>query len=351
MQVTTTSFTVAEYCQQMIDKSVVVNKKYQRSPGVWPPASRSYLIDTILSGYPIPKLSLYQKTDLRSRKTRKEIVDGQQRSQSILDFYENRLRISGKESGWKGKRFSDLEGEDQLKFLEYSLSVDLFVGATDPEIRQVFRRINAYQVPLNNPEARHATFQGVFKWFVVGITEKYAQLLKDIGVFTERQLIRMSDAALITEVIYAHEKGIESASDPRLKDFYKEHEETFEAEKYARLLDHVFSAVLELKYLHNGALMKSYHFYSLMLALSHVVYRPVDAFQELFEIDQSFHSITEAAQFRLSQLAVALEEPDAHRKDFGGFLTASEKGTNRLSQRQTRFRWMCAALTDSPFPS
>ena len=79
MKLTTTTFTVAEYCDQMIAGSIIINSDYQRSPKVWPPAAKSYLIDSVLLGYPIPKLSLYQKTDLRSRKTIKEIVDGQQR--------------------------------------------------------------------------------------------------------------------------------------------------------------------------------------------------------------------------------------------------------------------------------
>jgi hypothetical protein len=68
----------------MREKSIIVNHDYQRSDKVWPPAARSYLIETILLGFPIPKLSLYQTTDLKTKKTKKEIVDGQQRSQVML---------------------------------------------------------------------------------------------------------------------------------------------------------------------------------------------------------------------------------------------------------------------------
>jgi hypothetical protein len=60
-----------------------VNRNYQRSDQVWPAIAKSYLIETILLGYPVPKLSLYQVLDLKSRKTSKEIVDGQQRSVTI----------------------------------------------------------------------------------------------------------------------------------------------------------------------------------------------------------------------------------------------------------------------------
>lgn len=102
MKVTPTTFTVAEYCEQMRRGDIVVNRDYQRSSKVWPPAARSYLMDTILLGYPMPKLSLYSKTDLKTKKTIKEIVDGQQRSQAILAFADDEFRISG-QSSFAGK--------------------------------------------------------------------------------------------------------------------------------------------------------------------------------------------------------------------------------------------------------
>lgn len=171
MRVTPGNFTIAEYCQQMKDSSIIVNHDYQRSEKVWPPAARSYLIETILLGFPIPKLALYQTTDLKTKRTTKEIVDGQQRSQTIFDFLQGSLRISGK-GRFGGKTFAQLEEEEQQKFVDYSLTVDLFVSATSDEIRQVFRRMNSYTVPLNPQEKRHATHQGEFKWFIIEMVER-----------------------------------------------------------------------------------------------------------------------------------------------------------------------------------
>jgi hypothetical protein len=78
-----TNYTIADYCAAMQRKEIVVNSDYQRSDKVWPPAARSFLIETILLNYSMPKLSLYQVTDVKSRKTYKEIVDGQQRSKIV----------------------------------------------------------------------------------------------------------------------------------------------------------------------------------------------------------------------------------------------------------------------------
>lgn len=273
MQVITTSYTVAEYCDQMLASAIVVNRDYQRTPSVWPPSARSYLIDTILLGYPVPKLSLYQKTDLKSRTTIKEIVDGQQRSQAILDFYEDKFHITG-HSSFKGRRFSTLDELEQKQLVDYSLSADLITGASDEDIRQMFRRINSYTVPLNYEEHRHATNQGEFKWFVIEMTERYSSMLKSFGVFAERQLSRMQDARLFTELAMAIDHGVETYSKTKLDRFYSAHEAGWNREaEFVRRVTGAFDRVSEWKEIHNGPLMKSANFYSLILAVFHHVER------------------------------------------------------------------------------
>src|SRR5258706_2201265 len=143
MQVTPSGYTIAQFCQLMEQTTIKVNRDYQRTAQAWPLAARSYLIDTVLSGYPMPKISLYQKTDVKKRSTFMEIVDGQQRSQAISDFFKGTLRLSGN-TQWAGKTYAQLSEEDQGKFLNYHITTDIFVGATDNDIRQMFKRINSY---------------------------------------------------------------------------------------------------------------------------------------------------------------------------------------------------------------
>src|SRR5690349_9743601 len=105
--------TVSEYCRSMQRREITVNRDYQRSDKVWPDAARSFLIETILMGYPVPKLSLQQETDLRTRETIKRIIDGQQRSKAILDFFNDELRLSStlELEDAAGKRYTDLPEE------------------------------------------------------------------------------------------------------------------------------------------------------------------------------------------------------------------------------------------------
>jgi hypothetical protein len=341
MHVTNTSFTVAEYCQQLATGLLVVNKDYQRSNKVWPPAARSYLIETLLLGYPIPKISLYQKTDLKSRKTYKEIVDGQQRSQAINDFYTNKLRLSGR-SDFSGRTYDTLEDESKAAFVNYSINCDLFVNATEEDIRQVFRRINAYTVPLNAAEKRHAIYQGELKWFIVEMCEKYSQLFKTMGVYTESQLGRMNDAAILSDIIYTLHNGIKSQSDKLINDFYRDNDSTFDGSaKLRSRLKEALAQIGNWNDLHNGPLMKQYSFYTLLLALLHKAHH-YSALDEHYTFDKksqpSNNSLT-----NLSTLASAIEQPNEYKK-FSKFVEACSEATNRIGPRVTRFKWLCKAL-------
>ena len=341
MQVTTTSFTIAEYCGQMARGEIVVNHDYQRSQKVWPPAARSYLIDTVLLGFPIPKLTLYQSTDLRSRQTVKEIVDGQQRSQALCSYLNGRFRLSSR-SQHAGRRFGQLDEADQRRFLEYGLSADVLVAATEAEIRQLFRRINSYTIPLNDQETRHAVYQGAFKWFIVELSEQYAQLLKQFGVFGERQLTRMADAQLLAELVRALMQGIATSQAADLEELYRRYEDQFDEQENVRArFATTFDRLLSWRDLHGGPLMRPYNFYSLFLAVTHAM-EPVAALQAAYQLDAPRDVEDGLFLSNLSVLADALESPEQY-EDLTEFVAAAQQATNVGAQRTARFIWFCRA--------
>jgi hypothetical protein len=57
MQVTRNVFTIADLVKWLDEKSLIINRDYQRGSGLWPINARSYFIDTILNGYPFPKVT------------------------------------------------------------------------------------------------------------------------------------------------------------------------------------------------------------------------------------------------------------------------------------------------------
>jgi hypothetical protein len=341
MKLTTTLYTIAEYCGQMSRDEIIVNHEYQRSQRVWPPAARSYLIDTILLGYPVPKLTLYQRTDLLSRQTTKEVVDGQQRSQAILSFLNGKMRLSSRSPN-AGRTFAKLDERDQHNFLEYNLAADVVSGVTDVEIRDIFRRINSYTVPLNDAEKRHAVFQGEFKWFVVDLTEAYAGTLKRIGVFGERQLTRMADAQLFAEIVRAMISGIATSQPEDMEELYKRHEDAFpEMDDVRARIDAVLDRLVGWPDLHSGPLMRPYNFYSLFLAIAHLQ-NPLPSLTTAYALEQSRDVNDPGFLANLAVLADALDEPENY-PDLEEFVNAASQATNVAGKRLIRFEWFCTA--------
>lgn len=327
---------------------IIVNRHYQRSDKVWPHAAKSFLIETILLGYPVPKLSLYQITDVKTRRTVKEIVDGQQRTLTIKEFFDNKLRLSTTLDfhDAAGRTYDELPEPIQHTFLDYSLSVDTFTGATPDQIREVFRRINSYTVPLNPEEQRHATYQGSMKWFIYELSRRYDAVMLALGTFTQGRLVRMQDAKLYSEIVHALLNGLQTTKKQQLDTLYKTHDERFShAATINARIQRAMDSVLLLEDLHQGQLMRPHIFYSLLLAVTHVQ-DPVDVFQNIARIEGPTDIDAGRVLPALSELAVALED-DAVDKRFADFISACANRTNVQPQREERFRWLVRALRET----
>ena len=345
MRIVPTNMTIADYCLAMDRQEIVVNRDYQRRDEVWPQQARSYLIETVMLGFPMPKFSLYQITEAATRMTYKEIVDGQQRSKTIKDFYSDRLKLSRTLETVEiaGRIYSDLDEELQKNFLDYQLSIDLYVAARPEEIREVFRRMNSYTVPLNYEEQRHANYQGPFKWFVQRIAGKYSGSFKKIGLFTDRQLIRMADTKLVAEICHAILKGIQTTNPKALGRLYKEFDEEFLIED--ALEEKLLSAldtIVSWSNIHNTALMKHYQIYSLSLAVIHQL-EPIEQLQPRYESDGADGFDEAVASQALSRISDALEDPEGHA-ELAHFVEASSRSTNTGENRAMRFITYSEAL-------
>lgn len=345
MNIVPTNVTAADYCQAMQRGEIVVNREYQRSDKVWPPAARSYLIETMLLGYPMPKLSLYQVTDLKSKKTFKEIVDGQQRSIAILDFFKDRLRLSQalETDDVAGKTYSELDDEHKQRFLDYGLNCDVFVSTIPEEVREVFRRMNSYTIPLNPEEHRHAFFQGEFKWFIHRLARRFDESFVRIGLFGQKQLVRMTDMKLLAEICHGLLFGIQTTNKKKLEQLYKDKDKLFEEEHdcETRIVE-ALDQLLAWSEVYGGALMKPHIVYSLVLALIHMR-RPVSPLQGVVSSPSLEALDREIVVSNMAQLAEALQNPEGFA-DFEEFVAACSSRTNVRSQRELRFKWLCKTL-------
>ena len=87
LNVAKTVYKVSDFLSWQRNGSLVLSPSFQRRP-VWSHASKSYLIDTVVQGLPIPIIFLREQTDLKTLEPIREVVDGQQRLRTLLAFIE-----------------------------------------------------------------------------------------------------------------------------------------------------------------------------------------------------------------------------------------------------------------------
>lgn len=345
MIINSNNYSVLEIINMLERRELIVNKDYQRGSGLWPDGPSSYFIDTILEGYPFPKIYMYEFMDRPNRGLRKEIVDGQQRIKTITRYYHNEFALRG-DSQYAGMRFDDLDPEVQDRFLAYAVSVDVIRNATRSEILQMFRRMNAYTLPLNEPEKRHSTFQGDFKWFINRMSDQLNEFFVQFGVFTDRQILRMADADLLSDSVLAMERGVISTSEGDLRALYRRYDENFlDADDYALRLEETFQFIGgALEPLRNSHMMKPYALHSLVTGLIHCRFG-IPAIAEAWEVEPTGRFAVNAAAALEGLLALA-QAHEAKEEDgpYATYVWGCLAGTNRAPRRTARVAAILRAL-------
>ena len=104
---------------------------------VWRDIHKIDFIKTILLGLPFPQIFISKgKIDVEKMQSVSCIVDGQQRTNAIIDFVDNKFSVDG-------RTFSSLSGDDKSEFLKYEIPViELDLENNDPIVQEIFQRIN-----------------------------------------------------------------------------------------------------------------------------------------------------------------------------------------------------------------
>lgn len=349
MKVDESRYSIANIRDMMQRGDLTANREYQRSPGLWPNGPRSYFIDTILSGFPFPKIYFHEFLEKATKRTRAQIVDGQQRVTTIIDFINNNFALGKNSKNNEGKRFSDLDEDIQDSFLSYTISVDVIRDADRPQILEMFRRMNAYTLPLNAAEKRHAEFFGEFKDFVTRVLDRNTKIFTEWAIFSPRQIMRMSDAELIADLALAFEEGVVSTSDSKLHSIYKKYDPIFpNTDQYERAITEILDVIAtSFSGLRGSFMTKSYAFFALCCALHHNQHG-LPNFQDktgIAPIGQFLGCPPDIALSNLLELAAAHEGKDLAR--YPEYVEAMSGGTNREKQRVQRISAICMALRNT----
>ncbi len=348
MQVTRNVFTINDLNNWFDEKTLVINRDYQREGGIWVLNARSYFIDTILNAYPFPKMTIRQIIDLRTRKTLREIIDGQQRMMAINAFISSQLTLSSVSEQFAGQKFSDLNPEVQEAFLRYEVSTDIVISATEEEVLEIFRRMNSYTIPLNPSEQRHATFQGLFKWFIRDLIKLYSPMFLAFKIISTKGLSRMADADLMTELTQIFMTGIVGRNAKALNEIYKKNDKIFAdrqtiQQKLETTLNYIKDALTPIG---ESGYLTGYMLYSLVAALSINRYENINVENDYlneFEPIGFFDVNRQLAIQNVLELFSALDSSVNH-PDYEEFVIACRKSTDSLKQRQVRIKWLIKAL-------
>ncbi len=225
------TFDINEFLGWFNRGELILSPKYQRN-AVWNLNAKSYLIDTILNGLPIPPIFIRQKIDLELNKTIREVLDGQQRLRAIVEFKNNEFKILKSQSEeFGGFEFDTLPDNLKETFLTFELSVEIIKTDDEATIYDMFARLNSNNMTLNRQEIRNAKYWGVFKVFINRMAKKSKNLFLDLNTFNTNQLARMFDLELISSLSVLSIDGIITETASKIDSYYKKYDDLFEKEE------------------------------------------------------------------------------------------------------------------------
>ena len=187
---------------------------FQRE-SIWGIPDQRRLIDSIVRGYPLPSIFLYQR--IEDGQFVYDVIDGKQRIETLLMF-------TGLFRGSKFAAKITLPGEDMAEWVNwndikkqqlqhlitgYQLQcIEVTGGLSD--IIDVFVRINSTGKALTTAEKRNARyFNDPFLVAAKKLSKKFHHYFLDHKVLTLTQMSRMKDVELLCELMLsAHADGV-----------------------------------------------------------------------------------------------------------------------------------------------
>lgn len=164
----TRDYSIDFLVQQFRNDEFYIPDEYQRKY-IWEVANKTRFIESILLGLPIPFMFFSDTDDGRC-----EIIDGAQRTQTLVEFMDNELKLFNlkKLFSLNGFAYSDLPEYFKRKFNKTTMRIIVLSDETTIEIRQeIFNRINTTGIRARPSEIRRGSYAGPFMDFLKECTE------------------------------------------------------------------------------------------------------------------------------------------------------------------------------------
>lgn len=341
-------YSVGDYREWNASKQLVLSPRFQRRD-VWTETARSYLMDTIIRGLPIPKVFIRQIIEPSTGRSIREVVDGQQRLRTILSFVNDGFIIRrGHNSEFGGKFFSELDEDKQLELLGYEISTDLLVNLSDGQILDIFSRLNSHAVVLNEQEKINAGHFSDFKKLADALAHDHFEYWIQNKILREPQVVRMADVSLAADLLIAMCDGIQSKK--QIRAYYAQFEKDFPhdpdglAAQFQQTLAMI--SAIYTDGLQNSEFRRIHLYYSLFTAVFHELFglRGCDG-----ERGNLLSDNLDRVRNRLDHVDEVFGDPDSEGLSEADrqFLSDSRRATTDASVRQRRTDYLLGLIQSS----
>lgn len=325
------SYTVSDFTDWASGGTLFISPKFQRR-GVWKTPAKSFLIDTLIRGYPVPPIYLRVAQSSAKKKTIREVIDGQQRISAVLDFVAGKFSLGNTVAQeLRGMRFDALPPKIQDGIRNYSFICEVFHGVADDQVLEIFRRVNTYSVPLNAQELRNGRWFGDFKEISYRLATKYLTFWRENRIFSEQKIARMAEVELTSELLIVLIDGVQDKK-KSIDSYYERYDESFDARgtivsRFEKIIEEIGSSCPSLA---ETSFARAPLFYALFAALAHRLY----GVKNIPLPRKRTGVLTAAESSRLEGVLVDLSEI-IHSAADGADLSDREQAFVTASQRQT----------------
>lgn len=332
-------FTISDFIGWYERGELVLSPDFQRRQ-VWSLQAKSYLIDSIVRGMPIPQVSIRETIHPSARRIVREVVDGQQRLSAIIDFIEGKFTVLPVHNPEIAReKYAVLPEGTQRVILGFPLTVNVLIGNSDADVLEIFSRINAYSITLNRQEKLNAEYSGAFKQAMHRLARRHLAYWRKHKILSSTQIARMGDVDLTADLVATMMTNLHQGS-AHIGDHYKKYDEEFLLEDVAEFqFNHILSLIEEMVGvpIEETEFRRTPLFYPLFTATYDTVFgfRSESIDPERILDENGAVEINIALQELSDKVRGREVEGNA-----GEFVRATQRGTNLLSNREIRHEFL-----------
>lgn len=277
-KISPTTYNPSRINQMYNNGQIFIDNSFQRRY-VWEEKHKIALIETILLGYDIPAIYLWQQTpDPATGEIRYSVIDGQQRIGAIIGFLNNEFPLTKKhliakeDAEWDNKYFSELPDRFKQDIWSYQLNVnEVSRDVSLEEIKTMFLRLNITNKMLNPQELRNAQFNGKFIALALELAE--LDFWRNNKVFSVNDIRRMKDVEFLSHILIFLRYGMKTPTSQttinKAYDFYNNEYKEFDEDKITviSILNDIQLILNALGAENSNRICKTTHIYTLFVVM------------------------------------------------------------------------------------